>query len=102
MSVTELFETGGISDESQLQSTSAGRLRHLLTLRGVGREQLTDLLDRSEAFLSPPGERVVRSRALAGRTVANLFFEPSTRTRASFDLAAKRLGADVLNLDVNT
>jgi aspartate carbamoyltransferase catalytic subunit len=42
------------------------------------------------------------SKALEGRTVANLFFEPSTRTRASFDLAGKRLGADVLNLDVNT
>ena len=44
----------------------------------------------------------MRNSSLAGRTVANLFFEPSTRTRASFDLAAKRLGADVLNLDVNT
>ena len=43
-----------------------------------------------------------RNNSLAGRTVANLFFEPSTRTRASFDLAGKRLGADVLNLDVNT
>jgi aspartate carbamoyltransferase catalytic subunit len=45
---------------------------------------------------------VIRTEALRGKTVANLFFEPSTRTRASFDLAAKRLGADVLNLDVNT
>jgi len=44
----------------------------------------------------------VRNAQLKGRTVANLFFEPSTRTRASFELAAKRLGSDVLNLDVNT
>jgi aspartate carbamoyltransferase catalytic subunit len=63
---------------------------------------LTDLLDQAETYLSLPGEAAVRSRSLAGKTVANLFFEPSTRTRASFDLAAKRLGADVLNLDVNT
>lgn len=63
---------------------------------------LTELLDQSETFLSPLGDAVVRTESLAGKTVANLFFEPSTRTRASFDLAAKRLGADVLNLDVNT
>jgi aspartate carbamoyltransferase catalytic subunit len=102
MPVTELFETPKIGNDSDLQWTPEGRLRHLLTLRGLTREQLTSLLDRSESFLSPAGGDVVRSRALAGRTVANLFFEPSTRTRASFDLAAKRLGADVLNLDVNT
>jgi len=59
-------------------------------------------MDQAEAFLSPMGGPAVRSRTLAGKTIANLFFEPSTRTRASFDLAAKRLGADVLNLDVNT
>src|SRR5690606_39180722 len=101
MSVTELFERPKIDDEPDLQLTRSGRLRHLLTLRGLTRQQITDLLDRAETFLSPSGHRAVRSRALEGRTVANLFFEPSTRTRASFDLAAKRLGADVLNLDVN-
>lgn len=102
MAVTELFDRSTVSDESELQLSRGGRLRHLLTLRGLSREQLTDLMDRSESFLSPTGQRVIRSRALEGRTVANLFFEPSTRTRASFDLAAKRLAADVLNLDVNT
>jgi aspartate carbamoyltransferase catalytic subunit len=102
MSVTEPFEASNISNESDLQLTPERRLRHLLTLRGLTRRQLSELLDRAETFLSPHGREVVRSRALAGRTVANLFFEPSTRTRASFDLAAKRLGADVLNLDVNT
>jgi len=102
MSVTELFENREDSDESALQVRDGTQLRHLLTLRGLGRTQLTALLDQSETMLSPPGEPVVRSDALRGRTVANLFFEPSTRTRASFDLAAKRLGADVLNLDVNT
>lgn len=102
MSVTELFDTPKVSDAADLQLTANGRLRHLLTLRGFSRQQLTDLLDRSESYLRPYGEDPVRNRALSGRTVANLFFEPSTRTRASFDLAAKRLGADVLNLDVNT
>jgi len=88
-------------DASELQLDSSGRLRHLLTLKGLSREMLTGLLDQAETFLSPLDQHVVRSGALRGRTVANLFFEPSTRTRASFELAAKRLGADVLNLDVN-
>ncbi|HEX2140132.1 MAG TPA: aspartate carbamoyltransferase catalytic subunit [Woeseiaceae bacterium] len=100
--MTDLFESPATRKESDLQLTPAGRLRHLLTLNGMSRQQLVALLDRAETFLRPHGQGVARSDALAGRTVANLFFEPSTRTRASFDLAAKRLGADVLNLDVNT
>lgn len=102
MSVTELFEKPGVIDESALQVTPDGQLRHLLTLKGFSKKQITRILDDAEAFLSPPGQPAVRTEALRGRTVANLFYEPSTRTRASFDLAAKRLGADVLNLDVNT
>lgn len=102
MSVTELFETKNVVDDAELQFTTDGCLRHLLTLRGLNRQQITDLLDRAETFLSPAGQPAVRSQALKGVTVGNLFFEPSTRTRASFELAAKRLGADVLNLDVNT
>ena len=91
-----------LEDESSLQLDANGRLRHLLTLKGLDKGLLTDILDDAEAFLTPAGSLPARSQALAGRTVANLFFEPSTRTRASFDLAGKRLGADVLNLDVNT
>ncbi len=89
-------------DESSLQLDASGRLRHLLTLKGLDKALLVELLDDAERFLNPPGGGAARSVSLAGRTVANLFFEPSTRTRASFDLAGKRLGADVLNLDVNT
>ena len=63
---------------------------------------VVDILDDAERFVTPDSSLPASSRALEGRTVANLFFEPSTRTRASFDLAGKRLGADVLNLDVNT
>ena len=102
MSVTELFKTADSMPDSDTQIDAQGRLRHLLTLKDLGREQITRLLDLSDMFLSSPGQPVIRADSLAGKTVANLFFEPSTRTRASFDLAAKRLGADVLNLDVNT
>ncbi|HEX7965609.1 MAG TPA: aspartate carbamoyltransferase catalytic subunit [Gammaproteobacteria bacterium] len=85
---------------SDIQFDARGRLRHLLTLEGVGRQTLTALLDRAETFRVAPGEAPRRHTWLAGRTVANLFFEPSTRTRASFELAARRLGADVINLDI--
>jgi aspartate carbamoyltransferase catalytic subunit len=102
MNVTELFETPIVADDTDVQFAADGRLRHLLTLRGISREQICQLLDQAETFMSPLGHPAIRTQALKGRTVANLFFEPSTRTRASFDLAAKRLGADVLNLDVNT
>ena len=102
MSVTELFKNSDKIDDTELQFDTAGRLKHLLTLRGFSRAQITELLDKSEQYLSPMGQPAVRGTTLQGRTVANLFFEPSTRTRASFDLAAHRLGADVLNLDVKT
>jgi len=90
------------TNPNELQLTADGRLLHLLTMRGLDRRRITDLLDQSQEFVTFPGQQAARSCILQGKTVANLFFEPSTRTRASFDLAAKRLGADVLNLDVNT
>ncbi len=85
-----------------LQLDEHGNLRHLLTLKGLDKDLLTSILDDAERYLTAPGRLPARSEALRGRSIANLFFEPSTRTRASFDLAAKRMGADVLNLDVNT
>ncbi len=100
MQIVEQFPVP--DNEASLQLRPDGSLRHLLTLKGLDRSLLIDLLDAAEGYLSPLGGMPCRSRALVGRTVANLFFEPSTRTRASFDLAGKRLGADVLNLDVNT
>jgi aspartate carbamoyltransferase catalytic subunit len=84
------------------QFDSGGRLRHLLTLEGITREQIISILDRAETLLRPPGQLPARGAGLAGRSVAHLFFEPSTRTRASFELAVKRLSGDVLNLDVST
>ena len=89
-------------DDVKLQFDENGNLRHLLSLKGIDATLLTNLLDDAETYLTAPGQLPTRSQSLQGRTVGNLFFEPSTRTRASFDLAGRRLGADVLNLDVNT
>jgi aspartate carbamoyltransferase catalytic subunit len=84
------------------QQDSAGGLRHLITLDGLTRDVLTAILDRAEAYRRVPGQAAYEGRELAGLTLANLFFEPSTRTRASFDLASRRLGAHVLNLEMNS
>jgi len=85
-----------------LQRDSQGRLRHLLTLDGLSRDELVQLLDLAQFYVRTPGDLAARDGALLGRTVANLFFEPSTRTRVSFELAATRLGADVVNLDLHS
>ena len=77
---------------------AAPRLQHLLTLEGMPRAQLVSLLDRAQQFVDHGDRR----EALAGTAICTLFFEPSTRTRLSFQLAAQRLGADVLNFDVST
>ena len=85
---------------SEQQRDQAGRLRHLLTLEGLSSDELLRLLDLAQFYVRLPGDLPARDQSLAGRTVANLFFEPSTRTRVSFELAATRLGADVVNLDL--
>jgi aspartate carbamoyltransferase catalytic subunit len=82
------------------QHRADGSLRHLLTLDGLPRADIERLLDRAQGFVRPLGDKPPISTALTGVTVANLFTEPSTRTRVSFELAAKRLGADVVNLEV--
>jgi aspartate carbamoyltransferase catalytic subunit len=79
-----------------------GLLRHLITLDGLDRQRIEQLLARARYYLAERGRQAPRDASLRGFTVANLFFEASTRTRASFELAAKRLDAEVLNLDVNT
>jgi aspartate carbamoyltransferase catalytic subunit len=77
-----------------------GSLRHLITLEGLSRAEIGALLDRSEGYVRAPGERAPSNRALAGMSIGNLFTEPSTRTRVSFELAGRRLGAEVINLEV--
>ena len=83
------------------QVDAQGRLRHFLTLEGLPRTVLVRLLDLAQNFDDRRGDLSLRS-TLAGRTVCTLFFEPSTRTRSSFHIAAQRLGADVLNFDAST
>lgn len=76
------------------------RLRHLTTLEHLPRETIERLLDRAMALRDACAHGTRKIDLLAGRTVLNLFFEPSTRTRTSFELAARRLGADVVNFDI--
>ncbi|MBK1735268.1 aspartate carbamoyltransferase [Halorhodospira abdelmalekii] len=85
-----------------VQLDAEGRLRHLLTTEGLPRDLLTRILDTAESFSGVLGKSVKKVPLLRGRTIINLFFEPSTRTRTTFELAAQRLSADVLNLDVAT
>lgn len=88
-------------EASRLQLNRTGRLRHFLTTEGLSRELLTEILDTAETFLDPVSGAIVNRPELAGRTVMNLFFEASTRTRTTFEVAAKRLSADVLNIDIS-
>ncbi|HXP01996.1 MAG TPA: aspartate carbamoyltransferase catalytic subunit [Luteibacter sp.] len=76
------------------------RLRHLTTLENLPRETIERLLDRANSMREATAHGTRKLDLLAGRTVLNLFFEPSTRTRTSFELAARRLGADVINFDI--
>ena len=88
-------------DASRLQLNAQDRLRHFLTTEGLSRDQLTEILDTAESFIDPVTGAIVNRPLLAGQTVMNLFFEPSTRTRTTFEVAAKRLSADVLNIDIS-
>ncbi|MEO8669906.1 MAG: aspartate carbamoyltransferase catalytic subunit [Tahibacter sp.] len=83
------------------QLSTQRRMRHLITLEHMPREQIENLLDRADAMRLATAAHGTKLDLLAGRTVVNLFFEASTRTRTSFDLAAKRLGADVVNFDIS-
>ena len=86
------------------QFNSAGELTHLLTLEGLPKEQILHILDTAKQFVSvtDPSREVKKVPLLRGKSVFNLFFENSTRTRTTFEIAAKRLSADVINLDIST
>jgi aspartate carbamoyltransferase catalytic subunit len=76
--------------------------RHLLGIEGLSREEITGLLDLAEEFVDLNRQIEKKRTSLRGRTQINLFFESSTRTQSSFELAGKRLGADVMNMSVNS
>ncbi|MDG4574713.1 MAG: aspartate carbamoyltransferase catalytic subunit [Defluviicoccus sp.] len=78
------------------------RHRHLLGIEGLSPPEILLLLDRSEQFVEQNRRPDKKQTLLRGRTVINLFFEASTRTRTSFELAGKRLGGDVINMTVST
>ncbi|MEJ2093771.1 MAG: aspartate carbamoyltransferase catalytic subunit [Gammaproteobacteria bacterium] len=87
---------------NNIQLDEHGRLKHFLTIEGLDRSLLLNILDNAESF-SGVGDRAIKKvPILRGKTVANLFFEPSTRTRTTFELAAKRLSADILNLNISS
>ena len=77
-------------------------LKHLLGIRELSADQIVHLLDTAETFRDVSRREIKKVPALRGRTVINLFFEPSTRTRTSFEIAAKRLSADAVNISVAT
>src|SRR5262245_15522480 len=86
------------------QETAAPRLksRHLLGIAGLEAEEITLILDTAEAMKEIGGRAIKKVPTLRGRTVVNLFFEPSTRTRTSFEIAEKRLSADTLSIATAT
>ena len=79
-----------------------GELQHLLTIEGLPRDVLLRILDNAAPFSEVAEREVKKVPLLRGKSVFNLFFENSTRTRTTFEIAAKRLSADVINLNINT
>jgi aspartate carbamoyltransferase catalytic subunit len=84
------------------QLNEHGELRHLLSIEGLPRDIITHIMDTASSFLEVSDREVKKVPLLRGKSVFNLFFENSTRTRTTFEIAATRLSADVVNLDVRT
>jgi aspartate carbamoyltransferase catalytic subunit len=82
------------------QLDADGKLAHLLTTEGLSAAMITQILDTAEQFVSVGDREVKKIPLLRGKAVFNLFFENSTRTRTTFEIAAKRLSADVINLNI--
>jgi aspartate carbamoyltransferase catalytic subunit len=93
------FRQGFLKGNPQL--TRNGELKHLLTIEGLPRDIVTHILDTADQFVSVTDRDVKKVPLLRGKSVFNLFFENSTRTRTTFEIAAKRLSADVINLNIN-
>ncbi|MCF7968209.1 MAG: aspartate carbamoyltransferase catalytic subunit [Methylococcaceae bacterium] len=87
---------------NDLQLDERGKLRHFLSVEGLPRTLLESIMDTAESLSSVTEQTVKKVPLLRGKTIVNLFFETSTRTRTTFELAAKRLSADVLNVNIAT
>lgn len=85
---------------TDLQLNKDGKLKHFLTIDGLSKEILTEILDVAESFSTMSAQQVNKVPLLRGKTIVNLFFENSTRTRTTFELAATRLSADVLSMNI--
>ena len=83
------------------QLNKNGELHHLLSIEGLPADILRQILDTAESFVGVTQREVKKVPLLRGQAIFNLFFEPSTRTRTTFEIAAKRLSADVINLAIN-
>ncbi len=87
-------------NKASVQIGSDGRLKHLLTTEGLPAEMIRHILDSADQFVSVSEREVKKVPLLRGKSIFNVFFENSTRTRTTFEIAAKRLSADVINLNV--
>jgi aspartate carbamoyltransferase catalytic subunit len=85
-----------------LQLNAEGKLKHFLTIEGLDKSLLIEILDLAESFVGMTDGRIKKIPLLRGKSIVNLFFENSTRTRTTFELAAKRLSADVLSMSIAT
>ncbi|QJR13094.1 Aspartate carbamoyltransferase [Usitatibacter rugosus] len=85
---------------ASLQLDAQGRLRHLLTTEGLPAAMIRHILDTADQFVSVNEREVKKLPLLRGKAIFNVFFENSTRTRTTFEIAAKRLSADVINLNI--
>ena len=88
-------------DPRNPQLNKNGELHHLLSLEGLPASVIWQIIDTAQSFVGVTQREVKKVPLLRGKAVFNLFFEPSTRTRTTFEIAAKRLSADVLNLAIN-
>ena len=84
--------------DQKTQFDSNNKLIHLLNISNMSREQIFEILDLAETYVD---NKQKRYSDLEGRTIASLFFEPSTRTKTTFELASKRLSADFINIDIS-
>lgn len=92
----------GVKKSEARSSPVRFRRKHLLSIADLDRFEAESLLDRAEAFAPLAEKKIKKLDTLRGRTLINLFFENSTRTQSSFELAGKRMGADVVNMSVKS
>src|SRR3977135_3434523 len=83
------------------QLNKHGELQHLLTIEGLPKSIVNHILDTASSFVSISDREVKKVPLMRGKSVFNLFFENSTRTRTTFEIASKRLSADVINLNIS-